>query len=251
VFCDAVMRLAGIDLSQYKRGQMERRLRSFAERRGVRSLAHYTKVLQGSRDELDALLDRITINVSQLWRNPEQWAVLEREVLPELAGGGRVRAWSAGSSYGAEAYTLAAICRARTPRAQVTITGTDVDRRMVARGHEGLFSEADARTAPADALARYFERTAGGWLARPELKAMTHFEVGDLLRIPRRPSAYDLVLCRNTVIYFTEPVRDELHARLADSLRPGGCLVVGATERVNHPDQLGLKSTHPFTYRKS
>jgi chemotaxis protein methyltransferase CheR len=77
------------------------------------------------------------------------------------------------------------------------------------------------------------------------------FETGDLLlsRIPRE--AYDLVLCRNTVIYFNEPVRDALHERLVSSLRPGGVLMIGSTERVTKPRELGLQPTHPFVYRKA
>jgi chemotaxis protein methyltransferase CheR len=80
---------------------------------------------------------------------------------------------------------------------------------------------------------------------------MVSFEVGDLLRIRPKTSAYDLILCRNTVIYFNEDVRDALHARLAAALRPGGVLVVGATERVNTPADLGLSVAAPFTYRKA
>jgi chemotaxis protein methyltransferase CheR len=77
------------------------------------------------------------------------------------------------------------------------------------------------------------------------------FETGDLLRMRFPREAYDLVLCRNTVIYFTEEVRNELHARLVGALRPGGYLVIGSTERVAEPRALGLESTRPFTYRKA
>ena len=110
-FCEGFRSLAQVDLLQYKRGQMERRVRSFAERRGATDLAAYLVDLRRKPGELDAFLDRVTINVSQLWRNPEQWRVLAGKVLPELAAAGRVRAWSAGCSYGAEAYTLAATMR--------------------------------------------------------------------------------------------------------------------------------------------
>jgi chemotaxis protein methyltransferase CheR len=252
-FCAGVRGLCGIDLLQYKRGQMERRIRTHVERRGVDGgLDRFLRVLEDSPEELDRFLDRVTINVSQLWRNPQQWAVLERDVLPELAEKGRLRIWSAGSSYGAEAYTLAAICVDAIPAARVEITGTDIDERMVARAREGVFSADDARDAPASMLDRHFERVDdGSWTASDRLRRMTRFEVGDLLRIEPHPGSYDLVLCRNTVIYFTEEVRDALHARLARSLRPGGYLVVGATERVSEQRELSLELTHPFTYRKN
>jgi chemotaxis protein methyltransferase CheR len=251
IFCEGVRSIAHVDLLQYKRGQMERRVRSFAERRGAPDLAAYLVDLRRKPGEIDAFLDRVTINVSQLWRNPEQWRVLAKKVLPELAAAGRVRAWSAGCSYGAEAYTLAATMRGAIPATRCEIRGTDIDRRMVDRARAGHFSLDDGRDAPKAELQRYFDVAPdGGWQAKRELMALTRFEVGDLLRLRPRPDAYDLVLCRNTVIYFNEEIRDALHARLVESLRPGGYLIVGATERVADTRGLGLESTHPFTYRK-
>jgi chemotaxis protein methyltransferase CheR len=252
-FCAGVQRLCGVDLAQYKRGQMERRIRTFAQHRGTDALPAYLVALQCDSAELDLFLDRVTINVSQLWRNPEQWDALGRTVIPELAAGARgaLRAWSAGCSYGAEAYTLAATCAEAAPGLRVQIVGTDIDGRMVARAREGRFSAENARTGPADALRRWFVREPdGGLTAGPELRRGLRFETGDLLRMRFPREAYDLVLCRNTVIYFNEDVRDELHAHLVGALRPGGYLVIGSTERVADPRGLGLESTRPFTYRK-
>ena len=251
LFCEGVRRLCEVDLLQYKRGQMERRIRSFATRRGTPGLEAYLSVLRSHPEELDEFLDRVTINVSQLWRNPEQWDVLARHVLPDLLAAGGVRAWSAGCSYGAEAYTLAATCLEADPDARIEIEGTDIDRRMVERARAGRFSAEDARSAPRGPLVRWFEPDGEDWVARDELRQVVRFDVGDLLRMRFRRQAYDLVLCRNTVIYFTEDVTSALHRRLADSLRPGGYLVIGATERVRKPSALGISAVHPFTYRKA
>jgi chemotaxis protein methyltransferase CheR len=250
-FCEGLRQLSGIDLTQYKRPQMERRLRTFLERRGFRKLTDSLPQLRQDKAELEALLDRMTINVSQLWRNPEHWKLLETKILPELGEKRRVNAWSAGSSYGAEAYTLGAICRRAVPKANVHILGTDIDKRMVERARAGVFSVDDARSAPAAEMERWFERIPAGWQAKPELRSIMRFEVGDLLRIRPQRAHFDLILCRNTVIYFAEPIRDELHARLASALRPGGYLMVGATERVADPKSLDLVSAHPFIFRKT
>ena len=250
-FCEGVRRLCAIDLLQYKRGQMERRIRTFLSARGHAGLPEYLSVLRRDRAELEQFLDRVTINVSQLWRHPEQWDVLERDVLPELAQTGHIRAWSAGCSYGAEAFTLAAVCLSTVPQARVAITGVDIDARMIERARTGIFSAADARSVKPGVMDRWFaKRPDGGYEALPALRAITRFEVGDLLRVQPRAGAYDLVMCRNTVIYFNDEVRDALHARLAHALRPGGYLIVGATERVSSPAEIGLSPTHPFTYRK-
>ena len=247
-FCGGFRRLTGIDLTQYKRRQMERRVRTFADRRAP-DLGGYLQLLSTNRNELDSFLDRVTINVSQLWRNPEQWDTLAR-IIAELAATGSLRAWSAGCSYGAEAYTLAAIGREVAPGARLEILGTDIDTRMVARAREGLFTIEDARSAPPAQLKRWFDREPDGWRAKPELRLLTRFDTGDLLNDRVQASRFDLVLCRNVVIYFTEPVRDALHHRLVDSLRPGGYLMVGSSERVAEPRSLGLECPAPFIYRK-
>jgi chemotaxis protein methyltransferase CheR len=252
VLCDGVRRLTGIDLHQYKRGQMERRIRTFATKQGVPDLGDYLKILQGDKAKVDEFLDRVTINVSQLWRNPEQWTLLGKTVLPELAAdGGRIRAWSAGCSYGAEAFTLAAVASASVPKARTSIKGTDIDPRMVARARRGEFSAEDARSAPKAELQRWFEQTEAGWRGNAELQRLVSFDTADLLVSRVQKDAFDLILCRNTVIYFNEPVRDQLHERLAQSLRPGGVLMIGSTERVSRPRELGLEPTHPFVYRRS
>jgi chemotaxis protein methyltransferase CheR len=246
-FCEAVRALCGVDLRQYKRAQMERRIRTWIARRGTEDLAAYARRLGTDPAELDAFLDRVTINVSQLWRHPDQWSALARTILPELAERGRLRAWSAGCSYGAEAYTLAAVCREAISGVRVQIEGTDLDHRMVARARAGTFTPEDARGAPPRSLERFFP----GGRATDELRRMVSFATGDLLRMAVPRERYDLVLCRNTVIYFTEEVRDALHARLAKALKPGGFLVVGTSERVADPRAFGLTSPFHFIYRKS
>ena len=142
--CELVRQLCGVDLGQYKRNQMERRVRTWTERRGTADLAEYGKILRKDADELDAFLDRVTINVSHLWRHEDQFEVLRTKILPELAERKRLKIWSAGSSYGAEAYTIAAVARETIPNIPVEIVGTDLDKRMVARARQGYFSAEDA-----------------------------------------------------------------------------------------------------------
>ena len=251
-FCEGVRGLCDIDLLQYKRGQMERRVRSFAERRGHAELAPYLKLLTGDDGARDEFLDRVTINVSNLWRNPDQWERLQAEVVPALAADGTLRAWSAGCSYGAEAYTLAAVCRLAAPGGfhVVGAPGKRVGWAQVATVAHG-----PARLGPGDTpgleATVFFQADGERWRPAAELRALVSFELGDLLRLRPPSRAYDLVLCRNTVIYFNEEVRDALHERLAGALRPGGVLVVGATERVTAPEAIGLQAAAPFTYRKA
>lgn len=250
--CRGVLRLTKVDLSQYKRPQMERRIRAFARRHGLERLDDYLELLAHDESERNAFLDRMTINVSQLWRNPGQWDLLRKTILPELAAtAGRLRIWSAGCSYGAEAYSLAAVALEAIPDARIEVLGTDIDRRVVERARAGMFDREDTRAVPPASLERWFQPEGEWWRANDELRRRVRFEVGDLLQSPVPPAAFDLVLCRNVVIYFKEDVRDRLHERLASSLRPGGFLMVGSTERINASASIGLETAHPFTYRRA
>jgi chemotaxis protein methyltransferase CheR len=133
----------------------------------------------------------------------------------------------------------------------VQIIGTDIDKHMIERARGAVFSAEDARGVDTKEMERAFDRVPEGWRAKDALRRMMTFEIGDLLRLRPHTASKDLIMCRNTVIYFAEPIRDELHARLAQALRPGGFLVVGATERVSRPADLGLQMAHPFIYRKA
>jgi chemotaxis protein methyltransferase CheR len=249
-FCSGVRRLTGIDLSAYKRRQMERRIRSYVTAERSASLAALLDAIRGSIADRDRFLDHITINVSELYRNPEQYTALRRSVLPTLRGAADLRIWSAGCSYGAEAYTLACeLLEVLGADARFTVTGTDIDRRIVARANRGWFSPADVRNVPPPVLKRYFEPGQDGYVARPVLRSHVRFVAGDLLRDSYR-TGWDLVLCRNVVIYFTEDHRDEVHRKLAAAIRPGGHLMVGSTERVADATALGLRCTHPFIYER-
>jgi chemotaxis protein methyltransferase CheR len=247
--CERVRLLCGVDLLQYERGQMERRVRTWAQRRGAASLPGYGDLLRRDPDELDAFVDRVTIDVSHLWRHEEQWDALQQDVLHEIAArSGRIRAWSAGSWNGAEAFTLAAVCREVVPEAPVTVVATDLDQRMVTRARTGEFSAEDARSTPAMVLHRHFQPLEGGaWRASRALRALVRFELGDPLRMPIPKARYDVIMGRNAG---TGEVRDALHARLVEALAPGGYLVVGASEGVADPRSLRLVRTHRFVYRK-
>ena len=252
-FCAAVLRIARIDLHQYKRQQMERRIRAFAQRRGVSDLGEYAQIIVRDHGELSALLDRMTINVSQLFRNPEQWGALADEILPALSRSvdGPIKAWSAGCSYGAEAFSLAALSTKLD--VSIRIRATDIDASALARASEGVFSVEDIRSAPDDITDRYFPPDATDRrVALPELKRLITFGREDLLTGKPPVASFDLIMCRNVVIYFTQEARMRVHESLAHALRPGGYLLVGNTERITQPlAGLGLETIRPFIYRRT
>jgi chemotaxis protein methyltransferase CheR len=249
-FCHGLRRLAGVDLTSYKRAQMERRIRSYLQRKSVPTLAQYLSTISKDREELDQFLDRITINVSELYRNPEQFEILRTKVVPELKSASALKIWSAGCSYGAEAYTLACMLAETLPQGRFEILGTDIDQRILQRAQRGHFSAADMRNVPPKVRDKYFDAVETGFMAKPTLRGHLKFRIEDLLR-DRFQTGFDLVLCRNVVIYFTDEARDAVHAGIARALKPGGFLLVGSTERVANARAIGLVPVHPFIYRKA
>ncbi len=252
----------GIDLTLYKEAQMLRRLFALVERSGMKTFREYAAYLQQDPAELTVLLDRMTINVSELFRNAEKWEELERVVLPELLGRrNRLRLWSAGCSYGAEPYSLTLLLEELTPGVRHTIHATDLDRSMLERAQRGRFTFEDLAAPPASRFQRCFlkhEKEAASnspseaafcWEVLPSLRERVMFRQHNLLA-DAFESDYDLICCRNVVIYFTEAAKEQLYQKFYDALAPGGYLFIGGTERIFHYGQFGFEMPLPFLYRK-
>ncbi len=240
----------GLDLEAYKRPQMERRLRANMDKCGAKSFLEYFGMIEKDKGMLDDFLDRVTINVSELFRNPEQFEVLRTKVLPELLSrNNTITAWSAGCSCGAEAYTLAILLDELSPGKRHSIHATDIDDRMLARAQKGEYQEHEVRSVSKVRLLKYFERRPDGYVVAPRLKTLINFRKHDLLKEAFR-SGIDLILCRNVVIYFTDEAKSVLYERFYQSLRPGGYLFVGGTERINDYADIGYVSRFPFFYEK-
>lgn len=252
-FCGGIKSICDIDLAQYRQGQMERRLRSYARSLGHADLDAYLAVLRRDVASRSQFLDHMTINVSELFRNPERFAELEKVFIPELlsqnAGRG-LRVWSAGCSYGAEPYTLAILLKEAAPRASHELMATDIDKTILARAAEGIFTDQDLNNVSAERRNHWFTKLPDGrWQAAKELRSMVRFSRVDLLK-DRFPQTRDLILCRNVVIYFKEHAKEKIYEGFFGSLRPGGVLFVGSTERVGDTAGLGWERPSTFFYRR-
>jgi chemotaxis protein methyltransferase CheR len=241
----------GVDLSLYKEEQMHRRLCSLLERSRADSFAAYFALLERDHGEWTRFLDRMTINVSELFRNPERWVVLRRDILPALLSErSGLRIWSAGCSYGAEPHSLAMLLEELAPTGRHYLLATDIDEAVLAKAREGQFTDADVRGVP-DALARkYLKRQGDGWEVIPTVRRRVTFKRQNLLADPFE-RGFDLIACRNVVIYFTDDAKGTLYARFRDSLAPGGYIFVGGTERIFNANEIGLSSRYPFFYEHS
>ena len=251
VFCHKIKRLTAIDLGNYKGQQMHRRLESYRLRHGAPSFAALASEVQSDPDKLKDLVDYLTINVSEFFRNPDHWRILKEEVLPSLAGGGSpsaIKAWSAGCSTGQEAYSLA-ILLSEVGASRSTVLATDIDEPSLRKAEEGAYTLQEVTGVAKHRLARYFALKDGKYLIREDIRKMVSFRRGNLLSDPY-PSGMDLVLCRNVLIYFTEEGKRRVIEGLAASLKPGGVLFTGAAEAIFNPGAYGLTQIRPFFYRR-
>ncbi len=248
-FCQKVKRLTDIDLESYKGQQMHRRLESYRSRNGMPNFVALGNRVQKEPEQLRALVDFLTINVSEFFRNPEQWKVLREKVLPTLGPTTQpIKAWSAGASCGQEAYTLATILCDMNYRSGV-VSGTDIDEPSLKRAKAGIYTREEAAGIPKALLARFFVPDGTGYRAGDRLKSMVSFQRKNLLSVAY-PVGLDLVMCRNVLIYFTDKGKNQVIAGLAESLREGGVLFTGATEAIFNPGMFGLVQIQPFFYRR-
>lgn len=244
-----MLRRTGLDLHQYKAAQLQRRIQGMMESRGARTLEQFWTMLTSEPDGLIWFMDKLAINVSELFRNPEKWQDLEERVLPDLFQRTRdLKAWSAGCSIGAEAHTLAIILAEKFP-GNHKIIGTDIDQAALAQASAGRYSDADMRSTPEKYRDKYFLKSEGYWHANSQLKKYLTFRTHNLLQ-GKFDSGFDLIVCRNVVIYFTDEAKNELYRRFYEALKPGGVLFVGSTERIFHSKELGFETPLSFFYQK-
>lgn len=245
-----VLRKSGIDLDLYRQEQMYRRLKGMLERAHLETFDEYFRLIDSDPKEWVAFLDRITINVSELFRNPEKWEQLRNEVLaPWVQQRKQLRVWSAGCSMGAEPYTLAMILDDISHGVRHYILATDIDEKALERAKRGVYTEEDIQNVPMAYRQKYLRKHGGGYEVSPTLRSTVTFRKHNLLCDPYATNL-DLIVCRNVVIYFTDEARKRLYTRFRTALVPGGILFVGGTERIFNYRELGFETRIPFFYQR-
>lgn len=243
----------GFDLACYSEAQMGRRLDAWLVRSGAADWPSYLAKLGSEAAERERLRGYLTINVTSFFRDPERWETLRKDILPELAkplGSRGLRVWSAGCSTGAEAFGLATLAGEVGTPAGFRVLATDIDRDALAVARRGgPYRPDDVRTIPEDLRAKLLEPGGPPHVVHPALLRIVEFREHDLLSSDFE-TGFDLIACRNVVIYLTQQAKDRLYARFRASLRPGGILFVGGTEVVLHAEQVGLRP-HGFGFYRA
>ncbi|MGG4267343.1 CheR family methyltransferase [Peribacillus simplex] len=249
-FIRNIKTLTGIDLASYKEGQMKRRLTSLYEKRGYHSFREYYKDIQTCPGVLNEFLDRMTINVSEFYRNPKRWEVLERKIFPGLLENKKkLKIWSAACSTGEEPYTIAMILSNLVPLSQIEILATDLDENVLARAVLGIYPERSLTEVPEEIKRKYFEKEEDFYRVNDEIKKRVTFKKQNLLA-DRFDQGFDLVVCRNVLIYFTEEAKSLLYEKFSASLKSGGIFFVGSTEQIFTPGKYQFETIDTFFYKK-
>jgi chemotaxis protein methyltransferase CheR len=249
-FINQIRKKTGIDLSLYKEAQMKRRLTSLYEKKGFRSFQEFFDGMNRDRNVLNEFLDRMTINVSEFYRNRKRWEVLEKKILPQLLKrNSRLKVWSAACSTGEEPYTLAMILSKFMPLSQVQILATDIDENVIARAKLGVYPERSLNEVPDEMKKKYFTQEGSFYIVSEEIKRTVSFKKQNLLSDPFG-GPFDLIVCRNVLIYFTEDAKDLLYRKFSDALRGEGIFFVGSTEQIFNPSKYGFDTEDTFFYKK-
>lgn len=233
-------RLAGTAvpaLAMYKDRCLRRRLAVRMRARRVASLGEYAALLDRDPGELALLVEALSVQVTAAFRNPEAWRRLAADLDDLVATGEPVLAWSAGCASGEEAWTIAMLLADAMARAgrsweagTLRVDATDLSPEALARAAAGTCPASAFADVPADLLARWTLPAGRNRQVADPLRAAVRFAVGDLGRDPPPRTGYDLIVCRNVLIYFSREAQERLLHRFADALRPGGLLMLGKVE---------------------
>lgn len=238
----------GLSCESYKDKCLKRRIAVRMRARGIHTYDDYGRLLDQDPREYQELLDALTINVTKFYRNAETWTALRPYLqrLSDAGGGAPVRVWSAGCASGEEPYTIAVLLAALGIAG--TVDATDIDRESLERTRAAAYPDGAFTEMPADLKRRWFS----GGRPADAVRAMVRVAAHDLLREPPPHPAYDLIVCRNVVIYFERRAQERLFQTFADTLAPGGILLLGKVETLFGParDRLTLADPRERIYLK-
>ena len=252
-FKEQVLLLTKINLHMYKEKQMKRRIDSLIAKNKIDGYKNYVDAIKKDAKLFDEFVNYLTINVSEFWRNPDQWKILEEQVLPELVktSSRGLSVWSAACSTGDEPYSLVMLLSRFYPLSNIKVLATDIDKQVLEKARVGLYNEKSIAGLPDEFKRKYFTKIGtSSYQISEDIKKCVEFKQGNLLA-DKYPSNLDLILCRNVVIYFTDEAKMEIYKKFNTSLKTGGYLFVGSTEQIINYKDLGYSSFKSFFYKKN
>ncbi len=248
-FKEEVHNIIEIDLNSYKEQQMQRRILQWIARHDLGDFAGLTAMLKEDLEHKNKFLDYLTINTSHFFRDTNVFKFIEESVLPTISKNSNIRIWSAGCSIGAEIYSIVMLAKEqRMPVAR--FLATDIDESSLDKARQGIYQQNQTNHIPKDLLHKYFSPEEKGLFAlNRNIVEQVNFSKQNLLT-DRFETDFDLILCRNVFIYFTNESQQKLITKFVNSLKPKGYFVVGSAEHIINPNQFGLERISYCIYQK-
>lgn len=242
IIADLLASRTGQELTESRLWRVPSALSSIFRERGISNVDQLVCLLAnpGEHRLANEVVEALLNNETYFFRDHAYFGTLAHTVLPELARERaetrRLSIWSAGCSTGQEALSLAMMFAeqpARWAGWQIDILGTDVSNKAIATARSGLYTQFEIQRGISVAqMLNFFSETSGGWQANDKIRAMTRFQQHNVLDPAPAPARFDLVLCRNVLLYFDVPTRQRVFDRLSGALAPDGWLMLGAGETV-------------------
>ena len=252
-FTKDIYKLTSIDLSLYKERQMKRRIEALIKRHRLPGFKEFVDAIKTDHDLYEDFLSYLTINVSEFYRNLDQWKILDQDVVPKLLAQNAnrpLKIWSAACSTGDEPYSLVMLLSKHMPLNKITIEATDIDKQIIEKAKTGIYNDKSIVNLPDEFKRKYFTKLGDkSFKISDDIKQRVNFKQHNLLK-DNYGSGFDLIVCRNVMIYFTEEAQDDIYRKFYQALKPGGVLFVGSTEQMMKADSIGFKSYHSFFYMK-
>lgn len=250
-FKKKIYAITKIDLNAYKERQMRRRIDTLIGRHNMSSYDEFVNALKTDSKLFEEFVNYLTINVSEFYRNPDQWRLLDEEIIPSLIQkfGKRLTIWSAACSTGDEPYSLVMAFSKHIPINQIKIIATDIDNQVLDKARLGLYNAKSIASVPEEFKSKYFTAVGPSFQISDEIKKQVEFRKHDLLK-DEYPKGCNLIVCRNVVIYFTDEAKDEIYLKFNKSLVSGGVLFIGSTEQISNYKNMGYDRLKSFFYTK-
>ena len=252
-FKQKLRKIIGLDLNSYK-NQIHRRIHMLKDRWNVKTYDEYFEMIKTNDSKLREFLDYLTINVSEFFRNDKQWWKLRDQLIPDLIrkrGNKRLKLWSAGCATGEEPYSLAilsAVCGLDT---SVQVLACDIDQGAIAIAQKGEYLKRQLLNVPPEYMSKYFTTSNGGetYHVSSDIKRRVTWKRFNMID-DAFGTGFDVILCRNVVIYFTPETKAALYVKFFNSLAPGGYFLVGSTEQIFEYKKIGFDNAGPFLYTR-
>lgn len=235
-----------IDLFLYKEEQLHRRIKSFLLSNKIDDIDNYINKMAFDDIEKNKFIDFITINVTEFFRNPNLYKDLSDLIYSK--GYTKLKVWSAACSNGAEPYSIA-IMLMELGISNFQIYATDIDKFIIDKAIQGIYDKYELKNVPKELIDKYFIKKNENYYIKDIVKKNVSFKVHDLL-MDNFDRGYDLVLCRNVVIYFNIKAKDMLYENISKVIKKEGLFFIGATENISDCDKYNFKKLTSCIYEK-